>query len=425
MKAQSTMLAATAALALSAIAGCGRSERPALAEGRHAHDAHADEGGHEGYGDHGDEVKLSSEAMKVYAVRVERAGRRRLVETISAPARVAFNRETTAHVGTPVEGRVAEIRARLGDAVRAGDSLLVIDSPALGEAQSDFLQKRAEAGVARAALEVAESAYLRAKELAGEKGISKGELLRREGEFKGAAGARVAAEAAAVAAENKLHLYGMTDAGVRDLVRTGEIRPRYEVRTPVAGIVVEREATLGEIVGPDRERLFVVVDPSVLWVLADVPEKRAAMVRVGAPARVEAPASAGVALAGSVSFIAPALSPETRTLEARIVVPGGEAGLRPGMYAQAEIDSLGPDGAAPEALAVPETAVVTAEGGPAVFVAADGEEGVFAKRAVTVGPAVGRWVPVLAGLVEGEEVVVSGAFILKAELRKASAEHAH
>ncbi|MBZ0254331.1 MAG: efflux RND transporter periplasmic adaptor subunit, partial [Candidatus Methylomirabilis sp.] len=305
-------------------------------------------------------MKLSSEAMKLYGVRVEPAARRRLVETISAPARVAFNTETTAHVGTPVEGRVAEIRARLGDAVRAGDALLVIDSPTLGEAQSDFLRKRAEAGVARAALEVAESAFLRAKELAAEKGVSKRELLRREGEFKGAAGARVAAEAAAVAAENKLHLYGMTNADVRALARTGEIRPRYEVRTPVAGIVVEREATLGEIVGPERERLFVVADPSVLWVLADVPEKRAAMVRVGASARVETPSSAESALVGSVSFIAPALSSETRTLEARIVVPGGEAGLRPGMYAQAEIDSLGPDGEAPEALAVPETAVVTA-----------------------------------------------------------------
>jgi cobalt-zinc-cadmium efflux system membrane fusion protein len=102
--------------------------------------------------------------------------------------------------------------------------------------------------------------------------------------------------------------------------------------------------------------------------------------------------------------------------------PGGA--LRPGMFCRVEI-SAG-EGAAGEAvLAVPDDAVQTVEGGPAVFVPVAGEDDTFAKRAVTVGKPVGGWVPVLSGLKEGEPVVVGGSFILKADLGKSGAAHEH
>jgi cobalt-zinc-cadmium efflux system membrane fusion protein len=100
--------------------------------------------------------------------------------------------------------------------------------------------------------------------------------------------------------------------------------------------------------------------------------------------------------------------------------------LKPGMFAQVEIVATDP--ANPEAapmVAVPDEAVQTVEGGPAVFVPVKGEPNTFAKRAVTVGPSVGGLVPILGGLVEGEEFVVAGTFILKAELGKGSAAHEH
>ena len=109
---------------------------------------------------------------------------------------------------------------------------------------------------------------------------------------------------------------------------------------------------------------------------------------------------------------------------ADVEVKNGHGELRPGMFARAEISSGG--GASGEAvLAVPDEAVQTVEGGPAVFVPVEGEENTFAKRAVTVGKVVGGQVPVLSGLKEGEPVVVSGTFILKAELGKSGAAHEH
>jgi cobalt-zinc-cadmium efflux system membrane fusion protein len=115
--------------------------------------------------------------------------------------------------------------------------------------------------------------------------------------------------------------------------------------------------------------------------------------------------------------VAPSLNEATRTAQVRIVLDdaGAAAMLRAGMFARVAV-SVPAKGDA--VLAVPEGAVLTVEGGPAVFVAVEGEPGAFQKRAVVVGAVAGGWLPVLSGLKEGDKVVVGGAFILKAELAK-------
>jgi cobalt-zinc-cadmium efflux system membrane fusion protein len=133
----------------------------------------------------------------------------------------------------------------------------------------------------------------------------------------------------------------------------------------------------------------------------------------------------GASFNGTVAFISPAVDPSTRSAQVRIEVQDGHVALRPGMFARVEIEA-GAAGATPEpVLAVPDEAVQTVEGGPAVFVPVPGEENTFAKRAITVGRAVGGMVPVLSGLKEGEAYVVAGSFLMKAELGKGSAAHDH
>jgi cobalt-zinc-cadmium efflux system membrane fusion protein len=386
------------------------------------HDAHGhDEPGH---GEHADEVTLTSDAIARYGIKIEPVRRRAMTASFVAPARVAFNAEAMAHVGTPVEGRVAQLRVRLGDTIARGDVLLIVDSPALGESQSDYLRKAAAVEVARTGLEVARTSYDRSKTLMEGKGLSLGEFQRREGEFRIAQGGLLAAESAALAAENTLHLYGMTQAQVNALKATGEIDARYEVRAPIAGTVVEREATLGEVVGPEREALMILADLSTYWVMADVPEARIARVAVDSPAWVTIAALGRDAVEGRVTYIAPQLNAATRTTPVRVEIAGGIPGLQAGMFGQVEM--VGADASTTATvLAVPESAVQTVEGGPAVFVPVPNEENTFAKRAVTVGPRVGRWTPILSGLAEGEPVVVGGSFILKADLGKAGAAHEH
>ena len=440
------------ALSLSAAAGCERTggqgsaegeTKPAAQEAPRAKDDHAGHGHDEesarpatgatdphagqdhGEAEHADEVVLTPQAIRNNGIKVAAAKSQPLTATFVAPARVAYNAEQVAHVGSVVAGRVTELKARVGDQVKQGDPLLVVDSPALGEAQSDYLQRRTAAEIAQPAVELAKSAFDRAQQLFDQnQGIALTEVQKRQGEYQAAQGHVRSTAAALTAAENRLHLLGMSQQSVEALAKTGEIDPTYVVRAPIAGRVIEREATLGELVGPDKERLLMLADLNPIWVFADVPEAKLNQVSVGSAARITVPAVSGDEFEGKVSYLVPELDPSTRTARVRVEVPNEAAKLLPGMFATAAISAGEGDGAEP-VVAVPEQAVQNVEGEPAVFVPVEGEPNTFAKRAVGVGSPIGGMVPVFAGLKEGERYVASGSFLLKAELGKAGAAHEH
>lgn len=373
---------------------------------------------------HHDRVTLDADAVAKYGIQVEPVNRQTLTPTIVAPARVSYDLEAMAHVGAVLRGRVVELKARKGDAVKRGQALIVVESPELGEAQSDYLQKQTGLAVAGPAVEFAKSAYDRAKGLyEGSKGITITELQKREADYKAAQGALQSAQSALTAAENKLHLLGMTQEAVEALTKSKEIRPRYTITAPIDGQVTEREVTLGELVNPEKEALLVIADLTKLWVLADVPEARLRQIAVGSPARVSVSAvGSGRPLQGKVSLIDPALDPNTRSARVRIDLPNPNGDIRPGMFAQAEIAAGAKAAPAQPVLAIPDEAVQTVDGAAAVFVPVNGTQNTFAKRPVTVGKAVGGLVPVLAGLKEGEQVVTNGSFVLKADLGKGATD---
>ena len=182
------------------------------------HDHGTDEHGHaHAEEEHSDEVVLTPDAIQRHGITTGTVRLGALPRTFSAPAQLAFDAEAMAHVGTPIEGRVMEIHARLGDLVAQDAVLLTIESPALGEAQSEFLQKLAAAGAAQTRLEVSKTIYERSQTLLEGKGLALGEFQRREGEFRIAEGELRAARAEVQAAENKLRLFSMTDARIAAL----------------------------------------------------------------------------------------------------------------------------------------------------------------------------------------------------------------
>lgn len=383
--------------------------------------------GHDGEQEHAGEVVLGAEALDMYGVRVEEARLVSLRPTFTAPARVGFNAEAMAHVGSPLAGRIIELNVRLGSHVNVGDPLLVVESPDLGAAQSDFLIKRTAAEATGPSVDLARAAWERARGLyESSQGIALTEVQRREAEHRAAIAALKSAQAEAVAAENRLHLLGMSQQQVEALATSGEVNPRLTITAPIDGLVVQREVTLGELVSPEREALLVLADMTTLWVLADVPEARLRDVAAGAGARVRIGGTPGSKYDGTVAFISPMVDAATRTAEVRIEVRGEAMALRPGMFAQVEIIAMEPGGAEPApAVAIPEEAVQMVEGRASVFVPVPGEENTFARRDVVVGAPVGGLVPVHSGLVEGERFVAAGTFILKAELGKGGAEHTH
>lgn len=375
------------------------------------------------------QIVIQPTAVKAFGIKIEPASVRTLVPTFTAPARVAYDTERMAHVGSAVVGRVAALPVRQGDSVKEGDTLIVVDSPELGGAQSEYLQRRTLAQSAAPIVELAKSAYERAKKVYDEsQGVSLTEVQKRQAEQQAAESALLNARAALTGASNRLQLLGMTEAEIKTLADTGTITPRYTVRAPIAGRVIRRDVTLGELVRPDRDALLVLADTTKLWVLADVPEMRLKDVAIGSAARITLAAFPGELFEGMVSFISADLNEATRTAQIRVEVDNAKALLRPGMFAQAEIIGApnGAEGAKNAGvLAVPESAIQTIEGKPVVFVPFTEKPNTFLKRPVTVGPAVGGMLPVLYGLREGESIVVAATFILKAELGKSTAKHEH
>lgn len=409
--------------------GCDRpAATPPVEKDGHVHDgAKDDEHNHEGEAGHVDEVVLTAASIEQYGVKVEEAQLWELRPTFVVPARIGFNTEAMAHVGSPLSGRAAELKVRLGDHVNAGDPLVVVESPQLGEVQSTFLIKRTAASTAAPAVDLAKAAWDRARTLfESTQGVTLTEVQQREAEHKAAIAALQSAQAEAVAAENQLHVLGMTQEQVELLASSGEVNPRLTLKAPIAGEVIQREVTQGELVSPEREALLVLADMRSLWVLAEVPEARIQQIAVGATAWINAGSIDPHRHEGQVSYIAPAVDPRTRTVTVRIVVECEDRSLKPGNFVQVEIVGAKSSGDEPQpVIAVPEQAVQTVEGGPAIFVPVPGEDNTFAKRAVTIGPTVGGLVPIHSGLVEGERFVAAGSFILKAELGKSTAEHSH
>ncbi|HWB19180.1 MAG TPA: efflux RND transporter periplasmic adaptor subunit [Phycisphaerales bacterium] len=405
------------------LTGCSRSgEAPTEHDEADDHD-HA----HEGEAAHTDEVVLTAQAIEHYGLKTEAVRLWQLLPTFMAPARIGFNTEAIAHVGSPLSGRVVELKVRLGDNVLAGDPLVVVESPELGTAQSDFLIKRTAVDTAAPAVDLARATWDRARNLfESTQGLTLTEVQQREAEYKAASAALKSAEVEAVAAENRLHLLGMSQEQVETLARSGEVNPRSTLAAPIAGEVVLREVTLGELVHPEREALIVLADMTSLWALAEVPEARIQEVRLGATAWINAGELDPHRHEGQVSYIAPAIDPKTRTATVRVVVECNDRSLKPGNFVQIElVGSMPADGEPQPVLAVPESAIQTVEGDTAVFVPVDGEPNTFAKRKVTIGQPVGGLVPIMTGLVEGEHFVSAGSFILKAELGKSAAEHSH
>lgn len=413
-------LTATSALlaAALALAACPRGG----AHDGHDHGAHGHEERGEAGAAHADEVTLTPEAIERGGVRIAKAERVALVPTYTAPARVALDLDATAHVGVPVRGRVRDLRVKRGDFVEKDALLFVLDSPELGAAQNEFLERKVAAETLGPSVDIAKSAYERARALLDAGGnMTLTEVQRREGEWRSAEAALRIAKASANTAENALHLLGMDQAGVDRLAASKEIDPAVAVTAPIAGTVLDRHATLGELVSPDAESLVYLGDTRVVWVFAHVPETRLAEVRPGAVVRLRAAAFPDRVIEGRVSAAPPKVEETTRTAEVRVDVKDAR-GLAPGMYAHAEIELEGPP--AP-VLAVPDEAVQTIEGAPAVFVPVEGEPGAFRPRAVRLGETFARRVVVLEGLAEGDAYVAAGSFLLKAELGKATAEHEH
>lgn len=361
-------------------------------------------------------VRLSTEALAQHPLTLAAAGRRELRRHCRVPARLAFDGDHTALVHSNLSGRIVELPGRLGARVAAGDPLAVLECSELGDVQADLLQQRQLARGTAPLVALAEQAWQRGRALQQQAdGVARAEVERREGEYRRLLAEQQRAEQAATAARQRLVLFGMSDAAIDAVLASGTLDARHVLRAPQDGLIAERNAVLGARTGPDQPPLFVLVEPSVLWVLAEVPEAFASQVQTGSAAEVRLTYRPELVARGTVTLVAPRLDPTTRTAQARIEVRDPPAGLRAGMSCEVLVERMeSPGELQPSPLAVPESAVQQLDGRAVVFVPVPGDATAFAPRDVEVEPAIDGFVPIRAGLRDGDAVVTEGSFVLKA-----------
>jgi cobalt-zinc-cadmium efflux system membrane fusion protein len=332
-------------------------------------------------------------------IRVAPVGSAALSDTLRVAGKVDFDERRVSRIGATVTGRVIEIDAQLGQQVRVGDPLAVINSTELGQAQLAYLKARAQADLQSRSVE-------RARQLFAADVIGRAELQRRESELS-------IASAEQRGAADQLRVLGMSSAAISRLGGNGAINSVTPVVSTMAGTVVERKVTQGQVVQPS-DALFTVADLSQVWVTAEVPEQQAALVKSGQAVDIEVPAL-GARLTGKLIFVADTVNPETRTVTVRSAVDNASRQLKPAMLATMLIQA-----APAKTLVVPAQSVVREGDADNVFVEVGPNR--FRLTPVRLGPDADGRRPVLSGLKPEQRILVAGAFHLNNERKRKELE---
>ena len=317
-----------------------------------------------------------------------------LTRTVEATGTVAFDADRATAVLAPMSGPVTRLLAPLGASVVAGQALADVASPDFAAAVSGYRKALATATNARRVADLDKALF------------ANGGIARRD--MEQAATDAVAAEADRDASLAQLRALGIDERTLAD-IREGRSAPSSEgaIRAPIAGTLVERLITPGQLLQAGTTPCFTIADLSTVWVMASVFESDVALVATGDPVEIAA-GGADEALPGRVDTIADLVDPVTRAVAVRIVAANPRRTLKKDQYVRVAIHSQG----ASRGLLVPASAVLRdSENLPFVYVETD--DGSFARRRVELGMQTGDRLEVTSGLQAGARVVTEGGLFMQ------------
>lgn len=339
-------------------------------------------------------VTLDSTALRLAGIEIVNVGSIS-GESLVANGTITYNANRVSSVSSRVEGRVIAVRADLGQQVRAGEVLALVESSEVGQVRGDLERARANVDIARRNHE-------REKRLFDQQIVSQKELLEAESAFR-------LAEADYNSAVARLRAVGASEGK----------GAAFGLAAPIAGVVVERNASPGQVIGPSVN-LFTVANLRHVWITVDIYEADLSRVRLGAPVVVTPAALPGESFSGRVTYAGGIVDPTSRTFKVRVELENPGLRLRPGMFAQVHIAASAGGAATGGVVTVPELAVQAMNGRQVVFVTT-ATPGRFVARTVTLGSRTGSgFVVVTSGIAAGDRVVARGAFQLKAQMLKAT-----
>ena len=406
---------------------CGRADKNMLpADQQHEHEGQEQEGPEhevtqkqkaaEPEEHEHDELQLSPEKQKAWGIELGSATRENISSKITLPGVLSLDLNKTAHISSFVQGKVVSLSTDLGARVNKGQALLTINSPEFAQAQADFLQARARFILSRKEFE-------RAKMLFKEKAIEEKEYLRRQAENE-----KMATEYGALG--SALHSYGITHKEIDELIKKCTSMekeeymceladPNLPILSPISGTIIFRDVIVGEHVEPQKI-LFTASNLNTLWALLDAYEKDLPFINKKSKVTIVSPLYPEKEFTGKIALISDTIDEKLRTIKIRVEVKNDEGLLKPNMYIQGIIEN---EAVGKKFLAVPEEAVQNINGEKIIFVL--DEKDTFAVRHIILGKKIGKKRIIVSGLEKGEQIVIKGAFYLKAELNKATFGSTH
>ena len=326
-------------------------------------------------------VYISPGRQQLVGVRSGLVARQRVEGTVRTVGTLAYDETRTAQIHTRVSGWIEQLFVDyVGKPVRRGQPLFALYSPDLSTAQADYL------------------VALRARQQLGD---------------SAGTDAKATTDALLAASRERMKRWDVSDAQIAELERAGHPARTMTIASPFDGVVLEKNAIAGQYVTPDM-MAFRLGDLSTIWVVGQVLEYEAAQIHPGDPIDVEFPYGQAAKLQARIAFVYPDLDPQTRRVRFRAVLPNKDQTLKPDTYV-----TLVWHGRATDRLALPKEAVI--DTGERKYVLLALANGYFEPRDVRIGPPIGDFYPVLAGVVEGDRVVTSAQFLIDSETNLMSA----
>src|SRR5450755_3727905 len=356
-----------------------------------------------GCGDSGSKASVDSSAKKDSAelftipqeqmahVQVLTVRPATLARTLRLTGAVAYNSFRTTPVITPVSGPVSRIAVVPGQKIRKGEPMLYVASPDYSQLRTNYLK-------ARNAYALAKKANARAQDLYQHHAIAEQNVEQAQSAEIQAGGDMASTQAA-------LKVMGITDP---DELVNGPPSFEVPVKAPISGEVVEQNVSAGQLLQPGTTQCFMISDTSSVWVLVNIYQKDLPYVRAGDTVVIQTDAYPEV-FHGRISYVAAALDPNTRTLQARIETNNPGEKLKKDMYVTATVNA----GTIPNAIALPDAAVLRdSENQPFVYAAASSNQSgtnQFGRRAVTLGESLNGQTQITSGLQAGDQVIGNGS----------------
>ena len=304
-------------------------------------------------------IDVPPEQQSKIGLKVVKAEKKKVEHTIRTVGTVTADQTKEAHVHTKINGWIEQNYADyIGKPVKKGQPLFELYSPDLVSTQEDFLAARKQPEIAVLAIE-------------------------------------------------RLKLWGVPQAEIERLKKTGKSKRSVTFNSPMDGVIVKKTAIRGMYITPEME-LYHIADLSRIWIIVTLYEYDVAVIAVGDEAEIQMPYDPNNSFKGKISYIYPEIEIETRTAKARIEIDNFDQKLKPGMFSNIQLKKkLG------ETVVVPADAVIDTGTRKIVFV----KTGIsrFEPRDIKAGPRIDDTFAIVTGLKEGEEVVTSAQFLIDAE----------